>query len=293
MGQNFEEEIKELHWESDRNSYVQLIPNIVYLEKEEYSLKLNLLVYRDPMDALFNRDGNKEVYPLIIYLQGCGWGWSEQDTFQFIPQLSEFSKDGYVVASIQYRLSSQDIFPAQLEDVKSAIRYLRTHASQFNIDPKRVGIWGDSSGAHLALLAGLEAMGSLDDQVNIQAVVDWFGPTDLLSMSQYPSVFDHDSPHSPESKLVGGAIQENKEKARSASPIRYIHPSAPPTLIMHGDADDVVPYEQSVEMFKALRRAGNYAEMYKVKGAGHIGFTQPQTMEVVKSFFKKHLKSLS
>lgn len=115
MGQNFEEEIKELHWESDRNSYVQLIPNIVYLEKEEYSLKLNLLVYRDPMDALFNRDGNKEVYPLIIYLQGCGWGWSEQDTFQFIPQLSEFAKDGYVVASIQYRLSSQDIFPRSLK----------------------------------------------------------------------------------------------------------------------------------------------------------------------------------
>lgn len=71
---------------------------------------------------------------------------------------------------------------------------------------------GDSSGAHLALLAGLEAMGSLDDQVNIQAVVDWFGPTDLLSMSQYPSVFDHDSPHSPESKLVGELSRRIKKR---------------------------------------------------------------------------------
>ncbi len=172
MEHNYEAEIKELNWESDRNSYVQLIPNIVYKENEKTSLKLNLLVYRNPMDALFNRDGNKEVYPLIIYLQGCGWGWSEQDIFQFIPQLSDFAKDGYVVASVQYRLSSQEIFPAQLDDVKAAIRYLKTNASQFNIDPNKVGLWGDSSGAHLALLAGLEAMGSLEDQVDVQAVVD-------------------------------------------------------------------------------------------------------------------------
>jgi len=293
MDRNYEAEIKELQWEAGKNSYVQLIPNITYFENEQVSLKLNLLVYRDPMDALFNREGNKERYPLIIYLQGCGWGWSEQDTFQFIPQLSEFAKDGYVVASIQYRPSSQDIYPAQLEDVKTAIRFLKSQSSQFNIDPTKVGLWGDSSGAHLALLAGLGAMGGVEDQDDVQAVVDWFGPTDLLSMSQYPSVFDHDSPHSPESKLVGGPIQENKEKTKLASPIHYIHPSAPPILIMHGDADDVVPYEQSVEMFKALRKAGNDAEMFKIKGAGHIGFTQPQTMEIVKAFFKRNLRSIN
>ncbi|MCE3201122.1 alpha/beta hydrolase [Paenibacillus sonchi] len=290
MAINFEEEIKELHWEQDTDSYVQLIPNIVFAEHENTPLKLNLLVYRNPNDALFNREGNKKVYPLIIYLQGCGWGWSEQDIFEFIPHLSEFAKDGFVVASAQYRLSSQDIFPAQLEDVKEAIRYLKTHASQYNIDPTKVGLWGDSSGAHLALLAGMGALGSSEDQASVQAIVDWFGPADLLSMSKYPSVFDHDSPHSPESKLVGGAIQENKEISRKASPIQYIHSSVPPVLIMHGDADDVVPYEQSVELFKALRQAGNHTEMYKIKGAGHNAFTQPQTIEVVKAFFNTHLK---
>ncbi|MEC0174477.1 alpha/beta hydrolase [Paenibacillus favisporus] len=284
MSNHFEAEIKELTWEAGVNSYVQLIPNIVYSDGP-IPLKLNLLVHRNPMDALFHREGNKEVYPLIIYLQGCGWGWSEQDLFAFIPQLSEFAKKGYVVASIQNRLSSQDLFPAQLEDVKTAIRYLKTHAAQYNIDPSRVGLWGDSSGAHLALLAGLEK------QAGVQAVVDWFGPTDLLSMSQYPSVFDHDSPHSPESKLVGGAIQDNKDKARQASPLQFVHSEAPPILIMHGDTDEVVPYEQSVEMFKALRKAGNEAEMYKVKGAGHDGFTQFQTMDVVAKFFDAHLKA--
>ncbi|WP_134682681.1 alpha/beta hydrolase [Brevibacillus migulae] len=290
MTVDFESEIKELHWDREINSYVQLIPNLIYSQKANNPLALNLLVYRNPMDALFNREGNKEVYPLIIYLQGCGWGWSEQDIFAFIPQLSEFAKNGFVVASVQYRLTSEAIFPAQLEDVKDAIHFLKTNASNYNIDPNKVGLWGDSSGAHLALLAGLEALGAGGNPCDVQAVVDWFGPTELLSMSKYPSVFDHDSPHSPESKLVGGAIQENKSRAKEASPIEYVRPGAPPILIMHGDADDVVPYEQSVEFFRALREAGNDASMYRIKGAGHDAFTQRQTMDVVKAFFNLHLK---
>ncbi|MGZ7446091.1 alpha/beta hydrolase fold domain-containing protein [Paenibacillus sp. TH7-28] len=288
MTAHFESEIKEISWEPDVNSYVQLIPNIVYSNKGNSPLKLNLLVYRNPNDGLFHREGNKEVYPLIIYLHGCGWGWSEQDIFEFIPQLTEFAKSGFVVASVQYRLSSEAIFPAQLEDVRDAIHFLKSNAANYNIDPHKVGLWGDSSGAHLALLAGLEALGDEGGPCNVQAVVDWFGPTELLSMSKYPSVFDHDSPHSPESKLVGGALQENKARARAASPMEYVRSDAPPILIMHGDADDVVPFEQSVEFFKALRQAGNDATMYRIKGAGHDGFTQRQTMDVVKAFFDAH-----
>ncbi|WP_276733507.1 prolyl oligopeptidase family serine peptidase [Bacillus sp. (in: firmicutes)] len=88
----------------------------------------------------------------------------------------------------------------------------------------------------------------------MQVIADWFGTTDLLAMSGYPSIFDHDSPHSPESKLIGGAIQEHKEKARKASPIEYVHREAPPILIMHGDQDGVVPYEQSAEFYQALKK---------------------------------------
>lgn len=95
----------------------------------------------------------------------------------------------------------------------------------------------------------------------------------------------HDSPHSPESKLVGGAIQENKEKSRKASPIEYVRADVPPILIMHGDQDDVVPYEQSVELFQVLKQTSHHdTTMYKVKGVGHIAFTQPHTLDVVKSF---------
>ncbi|AKG34852.1 prolyl oligopeptidase family serine peptidase [Paenibacillus durus] len=295
---NAETEIKVLEWEQNVNSYVQLIPNIEFSNIEGTSLKLNLLVYRDPMDALFNREGNKETYPLIIYLQGCGWGWSEQDIFAFVPQLAEFAKQGYVVATVQYRGSGKALFPGQLHDVKAAVRFLKANASQYNIDPERVGVWGDSSGAHLALLLGLtEGIEEFDgdreylqESSKVQAIVDWFGPTDFLSMSQYPSVFDHDSPHSPESKLVGGAIQEHKDKARKASPSQYVRPDAPPILMMHGDRDDVVPFEQSLDFFKTMKQAGNDITLYKITGGGHIGFTQPHTLDVVKSFFKTHLQ---
>lgn len=291
-----ENTIKELNWEQHINSYIQLIPDIEFSKAGDTSLKLNLLVYRDLMDTLFDRTGNQETYPLIIYLQGSGWGWSKQNTFAFIPQLVQFAEQGYVVASVQYRGSGEAVFPAQLHDVKTAVRFLKANASRFNIDPGRVGVWGDSSGGHLALLLGLtEGMEEFEGNEyrhissKVHAVADWFGPTDLLSMSQYPSIFDHDSPDSPESKLIGGAVQETKEQARKASPIHYVHRDAPPILIMHGDQDDIVPYEQSVQMFHALKKEGCDAVMYNINGAGHSGFTQAHTLDVVKSFFRKHL----
>ncbi|MEC0589593.1 hypothetical protein P8843_05035 [Bacillus inaquosorum] len=118
-------EIKELHWEQNVNSYVQLIPDIEFSTVENTTLTLNLLVRRDPMDALFDKKGNQETYPLIIYLQGCGWGWTKQDTYAFLPQLAEFAKEGYTVASVQYRGSGDAVFPAQLQDVKTAVRFLK------------------------------------------------------------------------------------------------------------------------------------------------------------------------
>lgn len=295
---NFEAEIKDIQWEKNINSYIQLIPNIEYSNVDGTSLKLNLMLYREPNDALFHREGNKETYPLIIYLQGCGWGWSEQNIFAFVPQLTDVVKSGFVVATVQYRGSGSAIFPAQIQDVKAAVRFLKANASLYNIDSERVGVWGDSSGAHLGLLLGLTENNTnfkgereySDVSDRVQAVVDWFGPTEFLTMSQYPSVFDHDSPHSPESKLIGGPIQELKDKSRNVSPIEHIHPDAPPILIMHGDEDDVVPYEQSVEFFKALRQANVDATMYRIRGVGHLGFVQPQTMQIVKQFFIKYLK---
>jgi dipeptidyl aminopeptidase/acylaminoacyl peptidase len=159
-------------------------------------------------------------------------------------------------------------------------------------------VWGNSSGGHLAALLGttggiqeLEGNGEhLNESSSVQAVVDWYGPTDLLQMSKFPSDVDFDSPDSPESVLIGGALQENKEKVKSANPITYITKDDPPFLIMHGDKDRRVPYNQSVLLFEALRKSNVEATMFKIKGAGHGGFSQPYILSTVQQFFDTHLK---
>ena len=151
---------------------------------------------------------------------------------------------GYAVASINYRLSQHAVFPAQIEDCKAAIRWLRANAAKYHLDPDHIGVWGASAGGHLVALLGttgsvkeLEGKGgNLDQSSRVQCVVDWFGPTDLATMGG-----SHDKPGSPESRLIGGPVQENKEKARKASPLTYVSKDSAPFLIMHGDQDNTVP----------------------------------------------------
>ena len=132
---------------------------------------------------------------------------------------------GYAVASINYRLSQHAVFPAQIEDCKAAIRWLRANAAKYHLDPDHIGVWGASAGGHLVALLGttggvkeLEGNGgNLDQSSRVQCVVDWFGPTDLTTMGG-----EHDKPDSPVARLIGGPVQENKEKARKASPLTYV-----------------------------------------------------------------------
>jgi acetyl esterase/lipase len=273
---------------SDYNG-VHLKENIVYARTERKPLHLHILLPKQ----------KSTPRPLIVFIKGGGWGFHHpQRTFEFIPQLVPFLKNGYVVASIEHRTSHEGKFPTQLFDVKSAIRYLRAHSTEYNIDKNRVGVWGNSSGGHLAALLGttggveeLEGNGKyLSESSKVQAVVDWYGPTDLLQMSKYPSDFDFDSPDSAESVLIGGALQENKDKVKRANPITYITSDDPPFLIMHGDKDRRVPFNQSVLLFDALKKANVEVTMYKIKGAGHGGFSQPEILKTVQQFFDTHLQ---
>lgn len=275
---------------NDKN--VLLIPNIVYTKTANKSLKLHLLIPKN----------ETKPCPLLIFIKGSGWGKDHpQETFAFIPQLVQFAKSGFIVASIEHRTSRDAKFPAQLYDVKAAVRYLKANAGRFNIDPTRVGIWGSSSGGHLAALVGtsggvaqLEGKeNNLEQSSNVQAVVDWYGPTDFLQMSKFPSAVDFDAPDSPESVLIGGPLQKNKEKVRLANPISYISADDPPFLIMHGDKDSKVPFNQSVLLFDALKKADVEVTMYRIKGAGHGGgFSQPEIINTVQKFFDLHLKRL-
>src|SRR5262249_32279005 len=150
------------------------------------------------------------------------------------PALGLLSK-GYAVASINYRLSQHAVYPAQIEDCKAAVRFLRANAKKYNLDPDHFGVWGASAGGHLVALLGttgggkeLEGDGGNKEvSSKVQAVVNWFGPTDLTKMGG-----SHDNPDSPEAKLLGGPVQENKDKAAKANPITYVAKDAAPFLIL-------------------------------------------------------------
>jgi acetyl esterase/lipase len=210
--------------------------------------------------------------------------------------------DGFAVASVTYRFSQHAKFPAQIEDCKAAIRWLRANAKELNIDPAHIGAWGSSAGGHLVALLGVtgdekdwDKGGNLDQSSRVQAVVDWFGPTNLLTMgaqSRPDSRIDHDAATSPESRLIGGAVQENKAAAIAASPVSHVTKGDAPILLAHGDRDNVVPPGQSDEFHAALQKAGVESALIVIPGASHGdgGFRERKAFEDARDFFRKHLK---
>jgi acetyl esterase/lipase len=199
----------------------------------------------------------------------------------------------FFVAAIEYRFSQDAVFPAQIEDCKCAIRYLRAHAARYGIDPDRIGAWGSSAGGHLVSLLGtsgdaeeLEGAGGWPEYSSrVQAVVDWYGPTDLLQMGG-----THDDPDSPESRLVGGTLQDHKEAAARANPITYLSQDCPPFLIMHGTEDRTVPPNQSELLHAAMQAKGLQSELVMVPGKGHEPLGEEATQRVY-DFFSRHLSA--
>ena len=232
--------------------------------------------------------------PLIIWVHGGAWMAGSKDGLS--PAL-RFTANGYAVAQIGYRLSQEAKFPDQINDCKAAVRWLRADAAKYNLDPNKFVAWGASAGGHLVALLGTSGgVAALEGNVNdlressrVQAVVDWFGPTDFLHIGDAQSDRQHNAPDSPESKLIGGALLENKDKAAKASPINYVSKDAPPFLIMHGDRDRSVPFSQSELLYAALKKAGVEATFVPMKGAGH-GFSGPEAITPVQDFLKRCLK---
>jgi acetyl esterase/lipase len=228
--------------------------------------------------------------PLIVWIHGGAWWAGNKEGCPAVP----FAAKGYAVASINYRLSQHAVFPAQIEDCKAAIRWLRANSAKYHLDPDHVGVWGGSAGGHLVAMLGTaggvkewdRTGGNLDQSSRVQCVVDWFGPADMATMGKQA-----DKPGTPVAQLIGGPVQENREKARKASPLTYVGKDSAPFLIMHGDKDYTVPLSQSEVLAEALKKAGVEVNLVVVAGNGHggPGFNSPENRKVIEDFFAKHL----
>ncbi|MGL6226030.1 MAG: alpha/beta hydrolase fold domain-containing protein [Thermoguttaceae bacterium] len=283
--------------------------DIPYVNGGKYRQQLNL----------FFPPGYKEadhLFPVIIAVHGGSWSSGSKDEYGLFANW--FTPKGYIVALINYRLIDKakdpaDVapFPAQIEDCKSVVRWLRANAKKYKIDPNRIGAWGASAGGHLvALLATTDNIKdfdvgeNLDQSTRLQAVCDFFGPTDFVALLEDPKNQEKLEELGKQYNVdVNGTIKkmfgpnvkdmdELKEHLKKASPMSYIHKDCPPILILHGDKDELVPFKQSVLFEKALKDAGVDAELWRVKGATHVdvSFLLPANMKKVEDFFAKHLK---
>ncbi len=245
------------------------------------------------------KPASKEPLPVVVWIHGGAWRAGNKHSG--LSRLAPLVASGhYAGVSVGYRLTGQASWPAQIYDCKAAIRWIRAHAEKYHLDADKIGVWGSSAGGHLVAMLGTSGgveqlegnLGDCNDQSSrVQCVVDFFGPSNLLTMGDYPSGMDHNAPDSPESKLVGGPILQTKDVARAASPITYVSADDPPFLIVHGDRDMTVPYHQSVELHEALRKVGVDSTLITVKGGGH-GFRTPEALRRVRAFLDKHLRGL-
>jgi len=261
--------------------------NIIYTETEHGPLHLDLYL----------PDNAPAPVPLIIWIHGGGWRGGSKENCP--PIRMGFTARGYAIASINYRLTGVASFPAQIEDCKSAVRWLRAHAGEYGLDADHFGVWGSSAGGHLAALLGtsggvteFDRGENLDQSSRVQAVCDYFGPSDFTEMGKIPGYEMHARAGSPESALLGGTVAEKPETARAASPVHHITADDPPFLIVHGDNDRTVPVDQSIRMDAALRAAGVQTERIILEGAGHGGpaFSSQNMADQVTAFFDRYLK---
>lgn len=263
---------------------VPAVADGVYAKADGHELKLDLYLPQGVKNP-----------PLVMFIHGGSWRAGSYKRCQ----TAWLTEHGFAVASISYRLSQQGVFPAQIHDCKAALRWLRAHAREHGYDASRIGVAGTSAGGHLALLLGTTGGvadyegtvgGNLDQSSTVQAVVDYFGPTDFILRSQNQPVKTENA-DSPVRQLIGGPVRENPERARFASPVFQVGQGDAPLLILHGDKDTTVFLDQSQRMEKACREAGLEVALQLVPGGKHGGdaYFTPELREQVAAFLKKHL----
>lgn len=271
--------------DDDVKAYTK-IENILYATVDTTELKLDLYL-----------PTSKRVPTLLVWIHGGAWMKGNR---KGIPKyILDCLNHGYAIASLDYRLSGQAQFPAQVHDIKAGIRFLRAHADDYAYNASRIGIMGISAGGHLAALVGVSNGNStleglvgknLNISSNVQAIVSLFGASNLTTILQ------QSTPHGLSVRvpalegLLGGQPDEVPALARLASPVFHVDPADPPLMLLHGDQDPQMPINQSHELFGAYQKLKLTAQFEVVYGAGHGGTAFKETSDRIIEFLNESLR---
>jgi acetyl esterase/lipase len=249
-------------------------PDIVYAVANNTQLKLDVWYPNE----------SKSPTPTLVYIHGGGWifGTKETSVLQFLP----FLEKGWRVVNVEYRMASNSLAPAAVEDTRCALRWVFRNAKQWNLDTSKIVLTGHSAGGHLSLITGMLPKGTpLDNQcygdedLKVAAIINWFGITDVNDVIQGPNLKNY-------AVMWIGSMPNAAEVARSVSPLTYVRPGLPPILTIHGDKDDVVPYSEAVRLKDALDKANVINELYTVKNGGHGQFTQAEYVAAYREIWR-------
>lgn len=251
--------------------------------------------YQSKIDVIYTQvngwDGRLDVYynptssqptPVVLHIHGGGWNHGSKESQS---GFNAYFKAGFAVVNVEYRLVDVAPAPAAIVDIRTALNYIKTNAKTLNINPDKIVIEGGSAGAHLALMGGLlennpifDSQCKVKTDMHVAAIISNFAPSDLqrLLVSTLTNSL---------TKWLSKNV-DNKEFVASVSPITYIKKTSPPVFIVHGNADNIVPYNQSVRLQKKLEDTGVYNEFVTVEGGGHGTFTQGKKVEIALAIFQ-------
>jgi len=260
----------------------QFLQNIPYAND---TLKKHLLDIYIPPNA-------RAINPVVVWVHGGAWMLNDKyaDMGYMTNTIKSIIEKGYVLASIDYRHSTTAIFPAQIQDCNQALEFLHNNASKYKLDKNNIVLFGFSAGGHLASLLALSNNNTVTDfypqkkktSFKIKAVIDFYGPSDFLAMT---AMGDPEMKGDPISTLLGSTPLKRPDISKTASPSTYVDKGDPPFIIVHGEKDESVPYQQSVLLQSYLNLAGVKNELVIVKGAPHYG-TMFDTDEVKSKLFE-------
>lgn len=270
--------------------YPEVFLNIVYAHKSDKDLHLDIIVPAAKSE--------KQRFPLIMWVQGSAF--HKQHLGHHMAHMIDIAKRGYVVAMVEYRYAPDDAFPVQVRDLNTATRFMLDHANQYHVDSKKYLAWGESSGGHTVSLASLtENKQFFNDEditvrpLNFKCCIDFYGPTDISQMNKAHSTQDHVTAHSNEGEFLGTKnIYENPELVQKANPINYIDEhKIPPFLIMHGNKDRLVPFEQSCIFYEALKKHNKQVDFYRIENSDHASdaFFTSEALDVIFDFINKNI----